>query len=66
MKIDIDLSVCQGYANCIMEAEDIFDLDEETGLAVLVMTEVPEERLAEVQRAAASCPVRAIRVQAAE
>lgn len=46
VKISIDLNVCQGYANCVMEAEDIFDLDEETGLAVLVPDEVPEQRLA--------------------
>lgn len=62
MKIEIDLDVCQGYANCVMEAEDFFDLEEASGLAVVVAERVPEERRDDVIRAAGSCPVRAIKL----
>lgn len=60
MKIEIDHAVCQGYANCVMEAEDLFDLDEASGLAVALVAEVPDEGKADAIRAAGSCPVRAI------
>lgn len=60
MKARVDLSKCQGYANCILEADGIFDLDEETGKAVVLVDEVPQGLAEDAQRAAASCPVSAI------
>lgn len=62
MKITVDQKACQEYANCIVEAPDVFDLDEETGKVVVLIPEPGPERYDEVRTAAASCPVRAITV----
>lgn len=60
MKVSVDQSVCQAYANCIVEAPDAFDLDEENDKVVALVLE-PEPDLHEQVRAAASaCPVHAI------
>lgn len=59
--VKADLEACQGYANCVMGADDVFDLDDE-GVVVLLSTEVSEEARARVEDAANSCPVSALRV----
>ena len=28
-KVELDLDLCQGYANCLIEAPEIFDFDED-------------------------------------
>ncbi|MBS1895529.1 MAG: ferredoxin [Actinobacteria bacterium] len=45
-----------------MEAEMIFDIDPGTGTAVVIVEVVPEDMVAAARRAAASCPVSAIRL----
>ncbi|WGP05940.1 ferredoxin [Bacillus subtilis] len=57
-----DLSLCQGYANCVMAADDYFDIDDD-GLVVLLKTDVPESERARVEEAARTCPVSALRVE---
>ena len=54
-----DLGACQGYANCVVAADDVFDLDDE-GVVVLLRTTVPEADRARVEEAARSCPVSAL------
>lgn len=63
MKVHIDLTRCDGYANCVMEAEQVFDIDDGTGQAVLRAADIPAELGDDVRRAAASCPAQAITVQ---
>ena len=60
MKITVDLKTCTAYANCMAEAPDVFDYNEETGKVLLLIDEVGEDRRAEVERAADACPVQAI------
>lgn len=57
-----DLSLCQGYANCVMAADDYFDIDDD-GLVVLLKTDVPESERARVEEAARTCPVSALQVE---
>jgi ferredoxin len=59
MNITVDVITCQAYANCIVEAPDVFDLDE-SGKVLVLLGQVDESRRDEVLRAADSCPVRAI------
>lgn len=61
MRIVVDLNRCQGYGQCTFLAREVFDL---RGEEVLMYNPAPEEaqRLA-VLRAAAACPVQAIRVE---
>lgn len=54
---------CQGYANCLIEAPEIFDFDEDDNRAVLKITEVGEALLARAQAAARCCPAQAIRLE---
>jgi ferredoxin len=62
MKIHLDLSLCQGYGNCVMEAPQEFDLDEQSGTAVLLREEVDDEARNRVEAAALVCPMQAISI----
>ncbi|CAM3862152.1 ferredoxin [Mycobacterium frederiksbergense] len=53
--------VCQGYANCVVAAEDYFDIDDR-GLVEVRKTEVPSADRTRVEEAARSCPVAALEV----
>ncbi len=57
--IKADLGACQGYANCVVGAEDYFDIDDD-GKVVLLHLEVPETDRKRVEEAARSCPVSAL------
>jgi len=57
--IKADYEACQGYANCVMGADDYFDLDDD-GIVVLLKEEAPIEDEARVNDAARSCPVSAL------
>lgn len=60
--VKADLSACQGYANCVIGADDYFDLDDD-GVVILLKTEVPEADRSRVTEAARSCPVSALSVE---
>jgi 3-phenylpropionate/trans-cinnamate dioxygenase ferredoxin reductase subunit len=54
-----DLAACQGYANCVVGADDVYDIDDD-GIVVLLRTAVEESERARVESAARSCPVSAL------
>ncbi|WP_028658698.1 ferredoxin [Nocardioides insulae] len=54
-----DLSACQGYANCVVGAEDAYDIDDD-GVVVLLRTEIEETERGRIETAALSCPVSAL------
>jgi ferredoxin len=61
MRIVVDLNRCQGYGQCVFLAPRVFELH---GEEVLMYDPGPDEmQQLPVVRAAAACPVRAIRVQ---
>ncbi|TMS52432.1 ferredoxin [Mycobacterium sp. DBP42] len=59
--VKANLSACQGYANCVVAADDYFDIDDD-GVVVLLKVDVPESERARVEEAARSCPVSALEV----
>src|SRR5438132_13618702 len=60
MRVVVDLTRCQGYAQCAFHAPAVFRMHEEEALMYdLNPEEAQRER---VLRAAAACPVQAIRV----
>lgn len=61
MKITVDVERCEGFASCVVSAPELFDLDDERNVAV-VLDPVAEGARALALEAAASCPVRAITV----
>ena len=58
----LDVAKCEGFASCVLSAPEVFDLDEQAGVAVLLVEAPPETMRADVEQAARSCPVRAITV----
>ncbi|GAA3467469.1 ferredoxin [Nonomuraea roseola] len=58
MRIVVDLNRCQGYAQCVFLAPEIFRLSGEEALAYEPNPD--DARRLQVQRAAAACPVQAI------
>ncbi|MET8610585.1 MULTISPECIES: ferredoxin [Streptomyces] len=58
MRTVVDLTRCQGYAQCVFLAPDVFRLHGEEGL--LYAPAVPDDQVERVRQAAAACPVQAI------
>lgn len=62
LKVIVDMDVCQDHGQCVFAAPDVFELDENGCLTVLV--EQPEESLrAACEDAADLCPVQAITLE---
>lgn len=59
--VKADAGLCQGYANCIMDAGEIFDLDDE-GLVVVLKEQISEAERAQVEQAILNCPVSALSI----
>jgi ferredoxin len=57
-----DVSVCQGYANCVAAADDYFDIDDD-GVVTILRPDVPDTERTRIEEAARSCPVSALRVE---
>lgn len=60
--INVNPSRCQGYANCVVAAEDYFDIDDD-GIVVVLKSDVPQTDLVRVDQAARSCPVSVLSVE---
>jgi 3-phenylpropionate/trans-cinnamate dioxygenase ferredoxin reductase subunit len=58
-RLSVDLELCEGYGNCVFEADDYCELGEDDTV-VLLQTEVAESDLERVQLAVGSCPVSAL------
>ncbi|MEU6700895.1 ferredoxin [Pseudonocardia sp. NPDC046786] len=56
------LEACQGYANCVVGAEDVFDIDDD-GIVVLLKTTIADGDRTRVEEAARSCPVSALAIE---
>ena len=56
--INIDKDSCQNYGQCVFEAEDIFQLDDDGNIQYT--KEVPDDRLEDVESAVDVCPMQAI------
>lgn len=62
VRVQVDLTRCQGYAQCVFAAPDVFRM---TGMESLEFDAAPaDDRIAGVRRAALACPVQAIRLGA--
>lgn len=59
-KVVADLNKCQGYANCVVAAPEMFDLGD-SGKVEILVAEVTDEPGA--RQAVESCPVGALRLE---
>jgi ferredoxin len=62
MKVAVNLEACQGYACCMMEAAEVFDIDEDLGKVILLQSNPARELWARTETAARGCPAKAIRI----
>ena len=60
MRVAVDLDLCEGYANCMIEAPEVFAIDDDTGLAQILMDPVDPAQEVFAEAAIAACPARAI------
>ena len=60
MHVTVDTRLCQAYANCVAAAPEVFELDEVTGVAVVLIADPPDRLRHAVEQAVALCPTRAI------
>jgi len=61
LKISADREVCISAGNCVMAAEAVFDQDED-GIVVLLVDDVPDGEEDHVREAVKLCPSQALRL----
>jgi ferredoxin len=61
LKISADREVCISAGNCVMAADAVFDQDED-GIVVLLVDDVPEEEEDHAREAVRLCPSQALRI----
>jgi ferredoxin len=61
VKITADPEVCISAGNCVMTADKVFDQDDD-GLVVVLVDEVPEAEEANAREAVRLCPSQALRI----
>jgi ferredoxin len=57
--VNVNRETCEGYANCVRAAPDIFDLDSDD-LVVLKQEQPADDQLSKVRRATYDCPTESI------
>lgn len=57
-----DFGACQGYANCVDAAPEVYDIDDD-GVVVLLKDNITEQERPRVEEAVRSCPVSALRIE---
>ncbi len=61
MKVSIDADLCTGCELCTDSLPEIFEMKDD--LAIVIQTDVPDDKEAEVQEATDDCPAEAIIVE---
>jgi ferredoxin len=61
MKVQADRDLCISAGNCVMSAGAVFDQDDD-GIVVLLVDEVPEGEEAHARDAVKLCPAEALRL----
>jgi 3-phenylpropionate/trans-cinnamate dioxygenase ferredoxin reductase subunit len=56
-----DLGRCEGYANCVIAAPELLDIDDQ-GSVVLLQQEIPNSERSRAESAARTCPVSALTI----
>ena len=62
MRIIVDFDLCQGHANCMGEAPDVFLVDDQ-GFLEILQEEPPEELREAVELAVKYCPTGALSLE---
>jgi ferredoxin len=57
-----DFGACQGYANCVDAAPDVYDIDDD-GVVVLLKDSFTDDERTRIEEAARGCPVSALTIE---
>ena len=60
MRVVVNLDKCLGYANCVVNAPDVFEIPDDQIVVRLLQSNPPEELRTEVEQAVLDCPAHAI------
>jgi ferredoxin len=60
MKVHVDRDLCQGHAECTVEAPAVFALPNGVSQVELIVDAVPDDQLAAVRTAIKYCPTHAL------
>ena len=60
--LKVDRELCEGYGNCVFQAEDVFDLGDDD-IVVLRRPDVPAADRTRIEEAVESCPVAALSIE---
>ena len=63
MRVTVNDDLCEGHAQCVTVAPEVFDLPEGADQVVVLQGRPPEALRAEIEEAVAICPVRAISIE---
>lgn len=61
MRVEADRDVCIQAGNCVMVADAVFDQDDD-GIVVVLVDEVPEDQQEHAREAVKLCPSQALRI----
>jgi ferredoxin len=64
IQVRANVRLCEGFANCLVAAPDLFDLDDEDKVIIL-QDELDETERSRVEEAIRSCPVSALTIAGA-
>ena len=62
MRIEVDVTLCEGHGQCLMAAPQVFDLPDGADHVVVLDADPPERERDAVVRAAAMCPAEALSI----
>jgi ferredoxin len=65
MHIEVDKAKCIAAGQCVAQASEVFDQDDDTGIVVLLDAEPAGDLAQQADLAAQMCPARAIMVSGA-
>lgn len=60
MRVTVDLGKCLGYANCVADAPEVFEIPDDAMVVRVLQDDPPAEMRRAVEAAALDCPARAI------
>lgn len=60
MRVTVDLDKCLGYANCVADAPEVFEMPDDAMVVHVIDEHPPAELRQAVEAAVADCPARAI------
>ncbi len=63
MRVVIDGDTCTGCGLCVDECPEVFEMNDDEGVAIVKPAEISEDLEASVKDAADGCPVEAITVE---